>query len=61
MKELDPELADLMGYSMGNYALGYYSDPQSMPGPVDLLTPEMVLGRKPSSKHSNSALLVPAE
>ena len=60
-KELDPELADLMGYSMGNYALGYYSDPHGMPGPVDLLTPEIVLGRKPSSKHSNSALLNPVE
>ena len=60
-KDLDPELADLMGYSMGNYALGYYSDPSGMPGPVDLLTPEIVLGRKPGSKHSNSALLTPAE
>ena len=60
-KDLDPDLADLMGYSMGNYALGYYSDPHDMPGPVDLLTPEMVLGRKPSSKHSNSGLLLPAE
>ncbi len=60
-KDLDPDLADLMGYSMGNYALGYYSDPQNMPGPVDLLTPEMALGRKPTSKHQNSALLTPAE
>ena len=50
-----------MGYSMGNYALGYYSDPYGMPGPVDLLTPEIALGRKPSSKHSNSALLNPVE
>jgi len=57
-KDLDPDLADLMGYSMGNYALGYYSDPDGMPGPVDLLTPEIVLGRKPTSKHDNSSLLV---
>ncbi|WP_419841181.1 phytanoyl-CoA dioxygenase family protein [Candidatus Poriferisodalis sp.] len=60
-KDLDPQLADLLGYSMGNYALGYYSDPGGMPGPVDLLTPEIALGRKPASKHSSPALATPAE
>ncbi|HIG43716.1 MAG: phytanoyl-CoA dioxygenase family protein [bacterium] len=27
-KNLEPALQDLLGYSMGNYALGYYSDPE---------------------------------
>ena len=51
-KDLDPELQELMGYTMGNYALGYYSDPSSTntQGGTDLLPPEYALGRRPRSE-----------
>lgn len=46
--ELDDELQELLGYTMGNYALGYYSDPHEIrDGLTDLLPPEFALGRKP--------------
>lgn len=48
-KDLEPELQDLLGYTQGNYALGYYSDPESEAEDSDVLPPEMVLGRKPRS------------
>jgi hypothetical protein len=45
---LDPELQELLGYTMGNYALGYYSEPNPEAGKArDVLPPEFVLGRKP--------------
>lgn len=46
-KDLDPQLQELLGYTSGNYALGYYSDPQSTEAARDILPPEMVLGRQP--------------
>jgi len=46
-KTLDPELQDLLGYTQGNYALGYYSDPESDQPNRDILPPEMALGRWP--------------
>ena len=46
-KGLDPELQDLLGYTMGNYALGYYSDPTEINPVSDLTPPEFALGRKP--------------
>ena len=48
-KDLDHGLQELMGYTMGNYALGYYSDPGSIgaEGISDILPPELVLGRGP--------------
>lgn len=46
-KELDPQLQELLGYTSGNYALGYYSDPESTEPGRDILPPEMVLGRRP--------------
>ena len=48
-KDLDPELQEMLGYTMGNYALGYYSDPHDMNAVTDILAPEFVLGRKPRS------------
>jgi ectoine hydroxylase-related dioxygenase (phytanoyl-CoA dioxygenase family) len=48
-KDLDPELQELLGYTQGTYALGYYSDPEAMPQKSDILPPEAVLGRKPRS------------
>ncbi len=46
-KDLDPQLQELLGYTSGNYALGYYSDPESTEPGRDILPPEMVLGRRP--------------
>lgn len=46
-KDLDPQLQELLGYTSGNYALGYYSDPDSTEPGRDILPPEMVLGRRP--------------
>jgi len=47
-KDLEPGLQELLGYTMGNYALGYYSDPYEISGVSDILAPEFALGRKPS-------------
>jgi len=46
-KDLDPGLQELLGYTMGNYALGYYSDPATVGETTDILAPETALGRKP--------------
>ena len=46
-KDLDPELQELLGYTMGNYALGYYSDPHAVAATSDILAPEFALGRSP--------------
>jgi ectoine hydroxylase-related dioxygenase (phytanoyl-CoA dioxygenase family) len=47
-RTLEPGLQELLGYTMGSYALGYYSDP-AMPkaGRSDIHTPEHILGRRP--------------
>jgi ectoine hydroxylase-related dioxygenase (phytanoyl-CoA dioxygenase family) len=44
---LEPELQELLGYTQGNYALGYYSDPEATEPGRDILPPEYALGRKP--------------
>lgn len=49
-KDLDPELQELLGYTQGNYALGYYSDPGNRHSHRGILAPEMALGRKPNSR-----------
>ena len=46
-RELDPDLQDLLGYTQGNYALGYYSDPENRFAELDILPPEMATGRRP--------------
>ena len=46
-KELDPQLQELLGYTSGNYALGYYSDPLATEAGSDILPPEAALGRRP--------------
>lgn len=53
-KTLDPELQELLGYTQGNYALGYYSDPESMATKSDILPPEHALGRSPRRGHASS-------
>jgi ectoine hydroxylase-related dioxygenase (phytanoyl-CoA dioxygenase family) len=60
-KDLEPGLQELLGYTMGNYALGYYSDPHSMGDASDILPPEFALGRDPrSSDHILGAPSSPA-
>jgi ectoine hydroxylase-related dioxygenase (phytanoyl-CoA dioxygenase family) len=50
-RTLSPELQELLGYTMANYALGYYSDPREPgEGKLDTLPPEFVLGRRPREK-----------
>ena len=47
-RDLEPELQELLGYTMGNYALGYYSVPRPDGEKFrDVMPPEFVLGRKP--------------
>lgn len=46
-KTLSPELQDLLGYTQGDYALGYYSLPApTAPGTSGILPPEKALGQK---------------
>lgn len=56
-RDLEPDLQELMGYSMGNYALGYYSEPDRVLEASDTLPPELALGRRPRSKHDNEHLI----
>lgn len=46
-RDLAPELQELLGYTQGNYALGYFSDPEGPGQKSDILPPEMALGRAP--------------
>ncbi|MFP6806319.1 MAG: phytanoyl-CoA dioxygenase family protein [Pseudomonadales bacterium] len=50
-KKLSPTLQELLGYTMGNYALGYYSDPDGLgERSAGILQPETVLGVRSRSK-----------
>ncbi|MFT4585126.1 MAG: ectoine hydroxylase-related dioxygenase (phytanoyl-CoA dioxygenase family) [Gammaproteobacteria bacterium] len=60
-KDLDPELQELLGYTQGNYALGYYSDPESPAERSDILAPEAALGRRPRPSSKFSSLDSPVE
>jgi ectoine hydroxylase-related dioxygenase (phytanoyl-CoA dioxygenase family) len=46
-KNFDQELTDLLGYSFGNYSLGFYTDPRKAAEFSDIVPPEVVLGRWP--------------
>ncbi len=56
-KNLDHDLQEMLGYTMGSYALGYYSDPTGVSEINDLRPPEFVLDRPPRDKASSSALI----
>jgi ectoine hydroxylase-related dioxygenase (phytanoyl-CoA dioxygenase family) len=58
-RTLPPELTNLLGYTMSNYALGYYSYPTRVEGQAGLRPPEAALGRKPDRRH-DAALLTGA-
>jgi ectoine hydroxylase-related dioxygenase (phytanoyl-CoA dioxygenase family) len=49
-RTLEPDLTDMLGYTHGDYALGYYSDPAEVSGHNDLLPPEAALGRRPRER-----------
>jgi ectoine hydroxylase-related dioxygenase (phytanoyl-CoA dioxygenase family) len=52
-KDLPHELQKLLGYTVGNYALGYYSDPECKLGRgAGILPPELAVGSKPSKAMS---------
>lgn len=56
---LAPDLQDLLGYTQGTYALGYWSDPESTEPNRDILPPEAVLGRWPTASDAfNSTDLI---
>ena len=44
-KDFDPALQDLLGYTQGEYALGYYSDPADINSGREIVPPEFALGR----------------
>lgn len=44
-KDFDPALQDLLGYTQGEYALGYYSDPVDITSGREIVPPEFALGR----------------
>jgi ectoine hydroxylase-related dioxygenase (phytanoyl-CoA dioxygenase family) len=53
-KDLEPELQALLGYTMGNYALGYYSDPEPGPkGNAGIRSPESAINAKIMSDFSS--------
>ena len=53
-KDLEPELQELLGYTQGNYALGYFTDPERHTPGQDIQPPEAALGRKPRKDGSVS-------
>ena len=55
-KDLEPTLTDLLGYTMGNYALGYYSHPEMVEGLPDTLPPEIAIGRRPEQIPGNTLI-----
>ncbi len=46
-KTLDPALQEMLGYTMGSYALGYFSPAEPNPDIPDTVPPELALGRLP--------------
>jgi len=45
-RELEPKLQELIGYSMGQYALGYFTPPGAPGENPDLVPPQYALGHK---------------
>lgn len=45
-REFEPELQEMLGYTMGGYALGYYTPPLRPGEGPEVVPPEYVLGRK---------------
>jgi ectoine hydroxylase-related dioxygenase (phytanoyl-CoA dioxygenase family) len=56
-REFSPELQELIGYSMGDYVLGYFSRPEPAAGHSDTLPPQMALGRMPTAEVTYEELI----
>ncbi|PKQ00135.1 MAG: phytanoyl-CoA dioxygenase, partial [Alphaproteobacteria bacterium HGW-Alphaproteobacteria-12] len=58
-KTLSPELQALIGYSMGSYALGYYTPPLPAGQGPEVVPPEFALGKMDAaaSQFGNAELL----
>ena len=52
-----PKLQELLGYTQGEYALGYYSDPLDESGSKEVLPPELSLGRMPTQREQITDLV----
>ena len=53
-RELPQEMTDLLGYTMGNYALGYYASLEMIEERPDTLPPpEVAIGRMSGQKRKN--------
>ncbi len=57
-RTLDPALQDMLGYTLGSYALGYYSPPLPPGEGPELVPPFHALGRKASESALGSADLL---
>jgi len=44
-RQLQPELQDLLGYTLGSYALGYFTPPLAPGEGPEIVGPEYALGR----------------
>lgn len=56
-RALDPELQALLGYAMGNYALGYFTPPLPPGQGPEAVPPEYALGRRKSGSLGGQDLL----
>lgn len=56
-RDLDPELQDLLGYTLGSYALGYYTPPLPPGEGPESVGPEFALGRSVEGHRIGSAEL----
>ena len=54
-RQLDPKLQELIGYAMGQYALGYYTPPGPPGAEPETVSPAYALGRKGESFTMGSA------
>lgn len=56
-QDFDPKLQELLGYTQGEYSLGYYSDPLDKSGSKEILPPELKLGRIPTKREELTDLV----
>jgi len=56
-RSFSPELQDLLGYTIGSYALGYYTPPLPPGEGPECVGPEFALGRKSSAVLGDAELL----
>lgn len=56
-RDLDPELQSLIGYTLGNYALGYYTPPLPPGEGPEVVGPEWALGRQADYEQLGSSAL----